>query len=60
MERFVLLYWVDRDSQQVRTAYYVSLQIHKVRVFTLEVRVDTLYSHSDFLVSVSYIEWADL
>lgn len=60
MERFVLLYWVDRDPQQVWTAYNISLQVHKVRVFTLEVSVDTLYGNSDLLVSVSYIEWADL
>ena len=49
----VFLHWVNGQLYQVRAADYISLQVHEVRVFTLEVCVNALDCNSDLLVFVA-------
>jgi hypothetical protein len=60
MQGLVFLDWIDWKSQQVGTAHNVSLQVHEEGVITLEVSVNALNSHSDFLVIVTNKEGSDL
>ena len=46
----VFLHWIYGQLNQVRAAYNISLQVHEVWVFTLEVGVNALDCNSDLLV----------
>jgi len=59
MERLVFLHRHQRNFQQVRTSWNVSLEVHKQWLFGLEMVLNVFNSHHYFLVVPPDIEWSD-
>ena len=59
MERLVFLHWHQRNLQQVRTPWNVSLEVHQQWFFSLEMVLNIFNSNHYFLVVPPDIERSD-